>query len=132
MAIGSLTGMFIHRMLMIVVALSLLAAACGGDSINASNCEELTDETVAMFQRLVDEIDSEYGDVPMEDVLVSSAPLPSIEEFEEDVAILNELTTELGCDRDEIGAAIQSRASEITSESDLGRFLIESIRAGSL
>jgi hypothetical protein len=124
--------MFIHRIVLLVVALSLLAAACGGDSINASNCDELADETVAMFQRLVDEIDAEYGEVPMEDVLGSNEPLPSIEKFEEDVATLNELTAELGCNREEIGAEVESRADELTSESDLGRFLIESIRTGSL
>jgi NifB/MoaA-like Fe-S oxidoreductase len=121
-----------HRILIAGLALSLLAAACGGDSITATNCDELTDETMAMFQRLIDEVDSEFGDTPMEELLTSGAPLPSVAEFEEDVTTLNELTTELGCNRDEIGAEVQSRAGELTAESDLGQFLIESIRAGAL
>jgi NifB/MoaA-like Fe-S oxidoreductase len=130
--ICSLSRVLKHRILIVGLTLSLLAAACGGDSITATNCDELADETVAMFQRLIDEVDAEFGDTTMEEVLTSGAPLPSVEEFEEDVTTLNELTIELGCDREEVGAEVQSRAGELTAESDLGQFLIESIRAGAL
>jgi hypothetical protein len=121
-----------HRILIIGLSLALLAAACGGDSITASDCDELADETVAMFQRLIDEVDDEFGDTPMEEVLTSGAPLPSVEKFEDDVTTLNELTIELGCNREALGDEVQSRVGELTADSDLGRFLIESIRAGAL
>jgi hypothetical protein len=131
-AIGSLSRVLKHRILIVGLSVALLAAACGGDSITASDCDELLDETVAMFQRLIDEVDAEFGDTPMEDVLSSGAPLPSVDQFEDDVTTLNELTIELGCDREAIGDEVQSRVDELTANSDLGQFLIESIRAGAL
>jgi hypothetical protein len=121
-----------RRMIIVGLAIALVAAACGGDSITAKDCDELADETVAMFQRLIYEIDAEFGDTPMDELIESGAPLSSVEEFEEEVAVLNELTVELGCNRQEVGAEVQSRAGELTADSDLGQFLIESIRTGAL
>jgi hypothetical protein len=68
----------------------------------------------------------------MGELLEPGAPFPSVAEFEEDATALNELTTELGCDPEEIRDDVKDRAGELTSESDLGRFLIESLRTGSL
>lgn len=120
-----------YRILIVGLVLALLASACG-DSITASNCDELADEMVEMFQRLIDEVDAKSGDASIEDLLASDAPLPSVEKFEDDVEELNELTVELGCNREAVRAEVQSRAGELTSESGLGQFLIESIRTSSL
>ncbi len=124
-------GMLISRILVILVAFGLLAVACG-DSISAANCDELADETMELFQRLIDDVDSEFEDMSVEDFLATNGELPSVERFEEDAAAIDELATELGCTQSEIGAAVQDRVGEPTAESDLGRFLIDAIRIGGL
>jgi hypothetical protein len=123
--------MVIRRFLLLLVALSLFAAGCGG-SISAENCDELVDETIELFQRLIDDVDSEFDDMSVEDFLATGGELPSIEKFEEDAATIDELGAELGCTQTEIASAVQNRVGELTAESDLGRFLIDAIRAGGL
>ncbi len=123
--------MVIRRILVLVFALGLLAGA-GSDSISATNCDELVDETMELFQRLIEDVDSEFEDMSVEDFLATGGELPSVEQFEEDAAKIDELATELGCTQSRIGSAVRERVNELTSKSDLGRFLIDAIRAGGL
>lgn len=124
-------GMLISRILVVLVAFGLLAAACG-DSISAANCDELADETMELFQRLIDDVDSEFEEMSVADFLATNGELPSVERFEEEAAAIDELATELGCTQSEISAAVRERTNELTAESDLGRFLINAIRIGGL
>ncbi len=123
--------MKIRRTLVLLVALSLFVVSCG-DSISAENCDELVDETIELFQRLIDDVDAEFDDMSVEDYLATGGELPSIEKFEEDAETIDELAAELGCTQTEIASAVQARVGELTAESDLGRFLIDAIRAGGL
>jgi len=123
--------MVIRRVLVLLLAFGLLAAACG-DSISASDCDELVDETMELFQSLIDDVDSEFEDMSVEDFLATGGDLPSVERFEEDAEKIDELAAELGCTQSEISAAVQGRVHELTAESDLGRFLIDAIRIGGL
>ena len=123
--------MKIRRTLVLLVGFALLAASCGG-SISAENCDELVDETIELFQRLIDDVDAEFDDMSVEDYLATGGELPSIEKFEEDAEAIDELAAELGCTQTEIASAVQARVGELTAESDLGRFLIDAIRAGGL
>ena len=123
--------MVIARFLVLIVAFGLLAAACS-DSISASNCDEIADESIALFQRLIDDVDAEFADMSMEEYLATEGGLPSVEQFEVDAATIDELATELGCTQPDIGAAVRKRTDELTAKSDLGRFLINAIRVGGL
>ena len=124
--------MLIHRILIVLLAFGLLAAACGGDSISATNCEELADETIDMFQRLIDDVDDEFGEMTMAEFVASGDELPSVEQFEEDAETIDQLATELGCSSDEMAAEIDERLGLLTAQSDLGRFLIDAMVAGGL
>jgi hypothetical protein len=124
--------MVISRILSVCLAFGLLMAACGGDSISATNCDELADETIDMFQRLIDDVDNEFGDMTMAEFVASGEELPSVEQFEEDAAAIDELATELGCSPDEMSAEVEQRLDTLTAQSDLGRFLIDAMRAGGL
>lgn len=123
----------IRRFLVILlVAIGLLASACSGDSISASDCDELVDETIELFQRLIDDVDAEFDDISVEDFVATGGDLPSIEQFEQDAETIDELAVELGCTQTEIASAVQGRVGELTAQSDLGRFLIDAIRSGGL
>jgi hypothetical protein len=129
---ASLPAMLMHRILPVLLALALLTAACGGDSISATNCEELADETIGMFQRLIDEVDAEFGDMTMAEFVASGDELPSVEKFEDDAETIDQLATELDCSPDQMSAAVEERLDALTAQSDLGRFLIDAMRAGGL
>lgn len=123
----------IRRFLVILlVAIGLLASACSGDSISASDCDELVDETIELFQRLIDDVDAEFDDISVEDFVATGGDLPSIEQFEQDAETIDELAVDLGCTQTEIASAVQDRVGELTAQSDLGRFLIDAIRSGGL
>lgn len=122
----------IRRLLVLLAAIGLVASACGGDSISASNCDELVDETIELFQRLIADVDAEFEDMSVEDFVAIGGDLPSIEQFEQDAETIDELAVELGCTQTEIASAVQGRVGELTAQSDLGRFLIDAIRSGGL
>lgn len=124
--------MSIRRLLVLLAAIGLLASACGGDSISASNCDELVDETIELFQRLIADVDAEFEDMSVEDFVAIGGDLPSIEQFEQDAETIDELAVELGCTQTEIASAVLGRVGELTAQSDLGRFLIDAIRSGGL
>lgn len=114
-----------------MLALAVFVSACGG-GISASTCDELIDETMDLFQRLIDDVDSEFQDLTVEEFIATGGDLPSIETFEKDAEIIDELAVELGCSQSQIASGVQSQLGNLTAESDLGRFLIGAIRSGGL
>ena len=73
---------------LIVLVVALVVSACSGDDISASTCDEVVDETMELFQRLIDDVDEEFGELTVADFLASQGELPSIETFEEDAATI--------------------------------------------
>ncbi|MDK1019886.1 MAG: hypothetical protein QGD89_10870 [Actinomycetota bacterium] len=123
--------MLVRRICIVLLATGVLLAACGG-GISARDCDELVGETMELFQRLIDDVDAEFDGMSVEDLIVTGADLPSIERFEQDAALIDELAVELDCTQQEIAAKVQARLGELTAESDLGQFLINAIRSGGL
>ncbi|MEN8239265.1 MAG: hypothetical protein ABFR53_08710 [Actinomycetota bacterium] len=123
--------MLVRRILVLVIALGLVAAACGG-SISASDCDELSDVMIQHYQRLIDDVDEEFGNTSVEAFLATDGDLPSIERFEKDAAKIDELASELGCSGSEMRSTVQQRVGELRAQSDLGRFIIQAIRTGSI
>lgn len=115
----------------VVLCFALFVSACSG-GISASTCDELIDETMDLFQRLIDDVDSEFQDLTVEEFIATGGDLPSIETFEKDAEIIDELAVELGCSQSQIASGVQSQLGNLTAESDLGRFLIGAIRSGGL
>jgi hypothetical protein len=126
--------MIFRRLIPLLVALALVGGACSSDSqeISANNCREVIEETLELFQRLIDDVDSEFGEMTVEEFIATEGDLPSVEKFTEDAEEINEIGTQLGCSQGEIQAAILQRIDELTASTDLGRFLIDAIRTGGL
>jgi hypothetical protein len=122
------------RLLLLLVALALVGAACSSDGqeISADNCREVVDETMELFQRLIDDVDSEFGEMTVEEFIATGGDLPSVEKFAEDAEEINEIGAQLGCSQGEIQVAVLQRVDELTASTDLGRFLIDAIRTGGL
>jgi hypothetical protein len=80
-----------HRLKLFVaiLAVSLVATACGGgDEISASTCEDVIDETIQLFQRFIDDIDAEFGDLGIEDFVERADDLESFSQFQDDAATI--------------------------------------------
>ena len=112
-----------------VFAIAVVSTACGS-GISASNCDELADETLSLVQRLIDDVDAEAGDRSLSDFLASADELPSLDEYRSQSSEIDALAAELGCDADLTRQVLSARAGELTAETDLGRFIIQSIRTG--
>jgi hypothetical protein len=114
------------RVLVGAVVLGLVLAACGGE---ASTCEEVADETVALMQRIIDDVEADVGDMEVADFLESGASLPSSDSFSEESQKLNDRATELGCTPTDLDALIAERMDTLTSETPVGKFIKEAIQA---
>ena len=120
------------RILIPALLLALIAASCGGGEISADTCEEVVDETVELIQTLIDDVDAEFGELSVQDFIATGGDLPSVERFEASAEQIDAIAVELGCTQSEIAAGLEARVGELTASTDLGRFLIDAIRAGGL
>ena len=118
-------------LLTLLLMLSLVASACSS-GISASDCDEVVDVTLDLIQRLIDDVDGEFGEMSVQDFIATGGDLPSIERFTEDASTIDEIAAELGCSQSEITAGVDARVGELTSETELGSFLIRAIRSGGL
>ena len=124
-----------HRFKIVVaiVTISVVAAACGGnDEISASTCDEVVDETVELFQRLIDDIDTEFADVGLEEFVEQADDLESFTEFQDDAAEIGALADELGCADAEMAVGVASQVGSLTAETTVGRFVIDALLSGGL
>lgn len=122
-----------RKLLIAVVVCALAVSSCGGGGIDASDCTDIADETMLLIQRLIDDVDKGFGQGnTVQEFVDSGGDLPSVQRFEAEADTIDDLAGELGCTESEIGAAIDARVSELTASTDLGRFIIDAIRAGGL
>ena len=117
---------------MLLVVLALVVPACSGDDISATTCDEIVDETMELFQRLIDDVDEEFGGSTVADFPVDDGELPSLEAFEEDAATIDQLAADLYCSPTDVRAGVEARIGELSSSTDLGRFIIDAFRSGGL
>ena len=117
---------------LLLVVIALVAQACSGDTISATNCDEIVDETMELFQRLIDDVDGELGDLTVADISADDRELPSLEAFAEDAATIDQLAEELGCAPTDVRAGVEARIGELSATTDLGRFIIDALRSGGL
>ena len=120
-----------NALLIVSLLIAFVGSACSS-GISASSCDEVVDVTIDLIQRLIDDVDEEFGELSVEEFISSGGDLPSIERFTEDAATIDEIAADLGCSQTEITAGVDARVDELTSETELGSFLIRAIRSGGL
>lgn len=114
-----------------VMTLALVASACGGsDEITAESCDDIVDETVALIQRLIDDLDAEHADMSFEEFIITTGEAPLFDRFKEDAATIDELASTLACSEGQIVEGVVGQVGRLTSESELGRFVIDAIVSG--
>lgn len=116
----------------IVVLLAVLASACGGGGISADDCDDITDETLGLLQRLIDNVDEEFGDLSVEQFVTTDGELPPLDGFAADAQTIDDLAADLGCTQAQISSAVEARVGDLSADTALGQFIIDAIRTGGL
>ena len=123
-----------HRLkyLAAILTLALVASACGGEDTAPTNCEEIIDETIDLVQRLIDDLDAQFEELSVQEFVIEAEELDSFEEFREESAELVRLSESLECTDLEIATGVSERVGALTSETTVGRFMIDAIISGGL
>ena len=120
----------LYRLLLLAVVLVLALSACGGGE--PETCDEIADVSVDLMQDLIDDVEKEVGDMSVEELIETQGDLPSVEEFQEEAARIDERAIELGCTQSEIQSSVIAQAGRLEASTPIGRFIIEAIRTGGL
>lgn len=110
---------------------AVLVASCGG-GISASSCAEVSDVTMGLFQRLIDDIDDEFGDLTVQEFVAVGTDLPSLERFRAEADQIDAIAADLGCTQSQITDEVEARVGELTASTEPGAFIIDAIRIGGL
>ena len=119
-----------RTILILVVVLALVLAACGGGQ--AKTCDDLSDQTIDLMQQLIDDVEAEVGDMTVEELIATGGALPSGDHFKEEAAKIDERAVELSCTQSDITAGVAERVDQLEAHTPIGRFLAAAIRSGGL
>ena len=121
--------MTLRHVLGVLLVVGLVGSGCGGE---AATCEELADETIALAQTLIDDVEEGLDDVSLEELLETGFELPAVESFTEKSAKIDERATELGCTAAQMQQLVQARTGELSAETPIGRLIIDGIESGGI
>jgi len=115
-----------RKFVMLVAALGLVAAACGGD--DAGSCEGVADEAMDVVQDLINELDS----LSLEEMASMEEEPAAFAEMEEKMESLQEQADSLGCTDDEMQQLFMEKADGLTADGMFGEMMLEEIRSEGL
>ncbi len=117
------------RLILLVVAAVVVAAACASQP---ETCDEVADETIELMQALIDEVESEVGEMSVQELLETGDDLPSVAAFERDAERLSNRASELGCTQDQLEVAVADRTDRLQATAPIGQFLVNAIKGGGI
>ena len=113
-----------RKMFILLAALGLVAAACGGDS--EGSCESVADDAIQVIQEVIDEMDS-----------MSLDELASLEEEPEVLTNmqtradeLQEQANDLGCSDATMEELLNARVGDLNAEGMFGQLLVDEMQSG--
>jgi len=115
-----------RKFVMLIAALGLVAAACGGD--DASSCEGIADEAMDVVQDLINEFDS----MTLDEMMSMEEEPPAFAEMENKMDSLQEQADSLGCTDDEMQQLFMDKADDLTADGEFGQMMLEGIRSEGL
>ena len=119
-----------RRLILVVVAVAVVAAACASQP---ETCDEVADESIELMQALIDEVESEVGEMSVQEFIDESGDdLPSVVAFERDAARISDRALELGCTQDQLEAAVADRTDRLYATTPIGQFLVNAIKGGGI
>jgi hypothetical protein len=120
----------LRRRIPVLVAVAVVAAACASQP---ETCDEVADESIELMQALIDEVESEVGEMSVQELIDETGDdLPSVAAFERDAARLSDRASELGCTQDQLEAAVADRTDRLHATTPIGQFLVNAIKGGGI
>ncbi len=119
-----------RRLIPVLAAVAVVAAACVSQP---ETCDEVADESIELMQALIDEVESEVGEMSVQELIDETGDdLPSVAAFERDAARLSDLASELGCIQDQLEAAVADRTHRLHATTPIGQFFVNAIKGGGI
>ena len=115
-----------RKFVILVAALGLVAAACGGDDAgSAATCEDVADQGIAAFQEVIDLIDV----MTLEEAAAMGDEEPAfISDMEQRFEELEAQADSLGCSDAEMEELFVARLDNLTADGFLGQLMIEEFK----
>lgn len=116
-----------RKLFVLIAAMSLFVAACGGDSDGGASCESVADDAISLFQDVINEMDS------MSDEDLASGDEPAaLTELESKSDELQTRANDLGCSDEEMEELLTARIGDLTSDGLFGELMISELENGGL
>lgn len=113
-----------RKLLILLAALGLIAAACGGDS--AGSCESVADDAIEVIQEVIDELDA----LTLEEIAAMEEEPEVIQNMEARADDLQAQANELGCSDAEMEQLLNARVGNLRAEGMFGELLIGELEGG--
>ena len=108
-----------RKFFILIAALGLIAAGCGGDS-GAGSCEGVADDAIQIIQEVIDELDSMSPD----DLLSLEDEPPAFAKMEQRGEELQAEAEELGCSDATMEELLDARVGDLKADGFFGEALI--------
>jgi hypothetical protein len=116
-----------RKFVMLVAALGLVAAACGGGD-DAGSCEGVADDAIEVIQEFINEVD----ELSLEEAAELGADSAIVSDMETKADELQDQANSLGCSDAEMEALFTERLDDLTAEGMIGELMLEGIRSEGL
>ncbi len=121
------------RLAAALLALALVAAACGDDGVadvgSLDSCEGLAAAGITLLQETIDLIDS-LDPAALATLGESDTTPPEFAELEARGDELTARADDIGCSDEEMASLMAERVGSLSSDSVFGQFILEGVRAG--
>lgn len=114
-----------HKLFILIAALGLLAAACGGDDAGAT-CEDVADDAIQVIQDVIDELDA----LSLEEIAAMEEEPEALADMERRADELQNQANELGCSDAEMEELLNARVGNLEAEGMFGELLIGELEGG--
>lgn len=107
-----------------LAAVALVAASCGGS--DAGGCAAIADDTVALVQEVIDEVDAMSLDE-----LAALGESDMLTDFEARAQDLEQRAQDADCSDEELASLLQDRAGELSATTEFGQIFVDLVSSGS-
>ena len=114
-----------RKYFILMAALGLVAAACGGDS-GGGSCESVADDAIDVIQEVIDEMDA----LSLEEIASMEEEPQALQDMERRAEELQDQANDLGCTDAEMETLLNARAGDLTANGMFGELLVDELQSG--
>lgn len=114
-----------RKLFILMAAIGLVVAACGGDS-GGDSCEGVADDAIEVIQDVINEMDS----LTLEEIAAMDEEPEALADMERRADELQEKANELGCSDAEMQELLNARVGNLEAEGMFGELLIGELEGG--